>query len=213
MSLASTPRFPLPEMSAWEKAAAKSAPGAISRRSTGSRPKVFRSSPLHRSRHQGPRVRRYPCLEWSLTCVARRRPCTRSVRGPSASTRASPRPRLRTPSTARRWQQAARGLGGIRPGDPPRLRFGQSARAGRCRQGRRGNRFGRGHEDPLRRHSRSKGLGLDDHERCRAADSRGVHRRRRRAGRVAGQARGPSRTTSSRSSWSATPTSIRRRRR
>ena len=27
MSLASTPRFPLPEMSAWEKAAAKSAPG------------------------------------------------------------------------------------------------------------------------------------------------------------------------------------------
>ena len=51
---------------------------------------------------------------------------------------------------------------------------------------------------------------VDDHERRGAAGAGLLHRRRRGAGRAAGPARpAPSRTTSSRSSWSATPTSTR----
>ena len=52
-----------------------------------------------------------------------------------------------------------------------------------------------------------------DDERRGAAGAGALHRRGRGAGGEAGAARrGPSRTTSSRSSWSATPTSTRRRR-
>ena len=51
---------------------------------------------------------------------------------------------------------------------------------------------------------------VDDHERRGAAGAGALHRRGRGAGRGAGQARAaPSRTTSSKSSWCATPTSIR----
>ena len=51
---------------------------------------------------------------------------------------------------------------------------------------------------------------VDDHERRGAAGAGALHRRGRGAGRAAGEARrAPSRTTSSKSSWSATPTSIR----
>ena len=54
-------------------------------------------------------------------------------------------------------------------------------------------------------------VGVDDHERCGAAGAGAVYRGGRRAGRHSrSSCRGPSRTTSSRSSWSATPTSIRR---
>ncbi len=60
--------------------------------------------------------------------------------------------------------------------------------AGRRGQGRRGDRLGRGHEDPLRRHPARQGLGLDDHERRRAAGAGRLHRRRRGAGGPAGRA-------------------------
>ncbi len=88
-----------------------------------------------------------------------------------------------------------------------------SARDRRRRQGRRGHRLRRGHEDPVRRHPARQDVGVDDHERRRAADPGRLHRRRRGAGRRARRScRARSRTTSSRSSWSATPTSTRPRR-
>ena len=53
---------------------------------------------------------------------------------------------------------------------------------------------------------------VDDHERRGAAGPGLLHRRGRGAGRAAGEAdRAPFRTTFSKSSWCATPTSIRRR--
>ena len=119
--------------------------------------------------------------------------------------------RLLPPGARRR--RAGR-LGRLRPGHPPRLRLRPSARHRRRRQGRRGDRLGRGHEDPVRRHPARPGVGVDDDERRRAAGARRLHRRRRGAGRARRtSSRGPSRTTSSRSSWSATPTSTRPSRR
>ena len=56
---------------------------------------------------------------------------------------------------------------------------------GRCRQGGRGDRFGRGHEDPLRPDPARADVGLDDDERRGAAGDGVLHRRRRRAGRRA----------------------------
>ncbi len=101
-------------------------------------------------------------------------------------------------------------LGRLRPGHPPRLRLGQRARGGRRGQGGRGHRLGRGHEDPLRPDPARPDVGVHDHERRGAADHGVLRRRRRGAGREArGSSPGPSRTTSSRSSWSATRTSIR----
>ena len=43
-------------------------------------------------------------------------------------------------------------VGGVRPRHPPRLRLRPPARRRRRRQGGRGHRLGRGHEDPVRRH-------------------------------------------------------------
>ena len=70
----------------------------------------------------------------------------------------------------------------------------------------------RGYEDPLRRHPARSDERVDDHERRGAADAGALRRGGRGAGRAPEQLAGPSRTTSSRSSWSATPTSTRRRR-
>ncbi len=93
------------------------------------------------------------------------------------------------------------------------LRQRPPARRRRRRQGRRRDRLGRGHEDPLRRHPARQDVGVDDDERRGAAGARGLRRRRRGAGRESGPSSpGPSRTTSSKSSWSATPTSTRPRR-
>ena len=101
-------------------------------------------------------------------------------------------------------------VGGLRPGHAPRLRQRPSARDRRRRQGRRGDRFGRGHEDPVRPDPARQGQRVDDDERRGAAGAGGLRGRGRRAGRGARPAaREPSRTTSSRSSWSATPTSFR----
>ena len=76
---------------------------------------------------------------------------------------------------------------GLRSGHAPRLRFRPPARRRRRRQGRRGHRLGRGHEDPLRRHPARPDVRLDDHERGRAARDGVLHRRRRGAGRPAGK--------------------------
>jgi methylmalonyl-CoA mutase N-terminal domain/subunit len=48
----------------------------------------------------------------------------------------------------------------------------------RCRQGRRGDRFSRGHEDPVRRHSAGRDERVDDHERRHHPGAGDVHRRR-----------------------------------
>ena len=77
----------------------------------------------------------------------------------------SPQPRCRS----------ERSLRGLRPGDAPRLRRRSSARSGRCRQGRRVDLLGRGYEGAVQRHSARQNVGLDDHERRRAADSGLLH--------------------------------------
>ena len=59
---------------------------------------------------------------------------------------------------------------------------------GRRRQGGRGDRLGRGHEDPLRPDPARPDVGVDDDERRRAADHGLLHRRGRGAGRDAGEA-------------------------
>ena len=75
----------------------------------------------------------------------------------------------------------------------------------------RGDRLDLRHAPALRRHPAGPDDGVDDDERRRAAGAGALHRRRRGAGRAArASSPGPSRTTSSRSSWSATPTSTRR---
>ena len=102
-------------------------------------------------------------------------------------------------------------VGRLRPAHPSRLRFRQSAHRRRRRHGRGRHRFDLRHAHAVRRHPARRDQRVDDHERRRAAGAGalrrgggGTGRRRRR------RCRGPSRTTSSRSSWSATPTSTRR---
>ncbi len=81
-------------------------------------------------------------------------------------------------------------VGGVRPGHAPRLRLRPPACHGRRRQGRRGDRLGRGHEDPVRPDSARQGVGVDDHERRRAAGAGRLRGRGRRAGRATGPALG-----------------------
>ena len=79
-------------------------------------------------------------------------------------------------------------VGRLRSRHPSRLRLRPSARRRRCRQGRRRDRFRRGHEDPVRRHPARPDERVDDHERRGAAGAGRLHRRRRGAGRAAGEA-------------------------
>ena len=80
----------------------------------------------------------------------------------------------------------------------------------RCRQGRRRDRQRRGHEDPVRRHPARQDVGQHDDERRGDSDPGVLHRGGRGTGRTPPRcSTGPSRTTSSRSSWSATPISTR----
>ena len=64
----------------------------------------------------------------------------------------------------------------VRPRHPPRLRLRPSPGHRRRGQGGRGHRFGRGHEDPVRRDPAGAHVGVDDHERCGAAGDGDVHR-------------------------------------
>ena len=67
-------------------------------------------------------------------------------------------------------------VGGLRPGNAPRLRRRPPARGGRRGQGRCLDLLGRGHEGPLQRHSARPHVGVDDHERRRAAHPGLLHR-------------------------------------
>ncbi len=101
-------------------------------------------------------------------------------------------------------------VGRLRSRHPPRLRQRPSARARRRRHGGRRHRFHLRHAHAVLRHPAGADVRVDDHERRGAAGARAVHRRGRGAGRAAGEAvPAPSRTTSSKSSWCGTPTSIR----
>ena len=73
-------------------------------------------------------------------------------------------------------------VGGVRLGDAPRLRRRSPARGGRRGQGRRVDLLGRGHEGAFQRHSARQDVGVDDHERCRAARAGLLHRSRTGAG-------------------------------
>jgi hypothetical protein len=88
-------------------------------------------------------------------------------------------------------------LGSLRPGDASRLRFRQRARVRRCGQGRRGHRFRRRHEDPLRPDPAGADVGLHDHERRGFADHGVLYCGGGRAGRGA---EGPERDHSERHS-------------
>ena len=80
----------------------------------------------------------------------------------------------------------------------------------RRRHGRRRDRFDLRHADAVRRHPARHDQRVDDHERRGAAGDGALHRRGRGTGRARRRTSpAPSRTTSSRSSWSATPTSTR----
>ena len=81
--------------------------------------------------------------------------------------------RILPPQPRRRTE---RSVGGLRPGNAPRLRRRPSARGGRRGQGRRVDLLGGGHEGALQRHSAGQDVGVDDHERRRAADPRLLHR-------------------------------------
>ncbi len=76
----------------------------------------------------------------------------------------------------------------LRPRHPSRLRQRPPAGRGRRRQGRGRDRLGRGHEDPVRRHPARQNERVDDDERRGLAGLGRLHRRRRGAGRRAGQA-------------------------
>ena len=72
---------------------------------------------------------------------------------------------------------------------PSRLRQRSSARLRRRRHGRRRNRLDLRHAHAVFRHSARPDVGVDDHERRRAAGAGALHRRRRRARRAAGKTR------------------------
>jgi propionyl-CoA carboxylase alpha chain len=122
----------------------------------------------------------------------------------------SRRPRSPTPSTAR--PLAAGQQGCPWPSTSPRTAAmtATTPRGRRCRQGGRGHRQRRGHEDPVRRHPARQEISVSMTMNGAvipvlasfivAGEEQGVTRRCCQA---------PSRTTSSRSSWSATPISTR----
>ena len=74
--------------------------------------------------------------------------------------------RILPPQPGRRAEGS---VGGIRPCYAPRLRRRPPARGGRRGQSRRVDLLGRGHEGTVQRHSARQDVGVDDHERRRAA--------------------------------------------
>ena len=101
-------------------------------------------------------------------------------------------------------------VGGLRPRHPPGLRLGPPPGHRRRGQGGGRHRLRGGHEDPLRRDPPRPGHRVHDDERRGAAHPRLLRGGGRGAGRPPPRSSpAPSRTTSSRSSWSGTPTSTR----
>ena len=102
----------------------------------------------------------------------------------------------------------------LRPADADGLRLGPSAGGRRSRPCRRGDRLDRGHGGALRRHSARSRLDVDDDQRHGDHPAGALRRGRApaRASRLR-PCRARSRTTSSRSTSRAAPTSTRRARR
>ena len=174
------------DLDAWRELASKERKGARRTSSSGTRPRVSTSSRSTRAPTSTSSTSSTPFPAPSPSCAARARRCTPGSRGPSASTPASRPPRSRTRSTARNLAAGQMGLSVAfdlathrgYDSDHPRV-VGDVGKAGRR------DRFGRGHEDPLRRRAARQDVGVDDHERRRAAGARELHRRRRGAGRAA----------------------------
>ena len=149
-----------------------------------------RQAALHGGGHPGPAVRRHA----AGVRAVRPRPAADDVRAapvddPPVRGLLDGRGIQRVLPAQSRRRRSGR-LGRLRPRHAPRLRLRPPARRRRRRQGRRGHRLGRGHEDPVRRHPARPRVGVDDHERRRAAGARRLHRRRRGTGRAAGRAHG-----------------------
>ena len=107
-----------------------------------------------------------------------------------------------------------RAVGRLRPADPDGLRLGRPGGRGRGRPGRGPDLEPGRHGDPARRPAARRGQHLDDDQRHGADPARPVRRRGRGPGRRAGHdLAGRPRTTSSRSTSPAAPTSSRRGRR
>ena len=185
----STPEIPHATLQDWAKAAAKSAPGGDLNALNWITPDGIAVKPLYTADDlkglqytdtlpgfepylRGPQATMYAARPWTI----------RQYAGFSTAEESNAFYRK---GLAGGGQGVSRRL---RPGHAPRLRQRPSARDGRRRQGRRGDRLRRGHEDPLRRHPAGQGQRFDDDERRRAAGAGGLRGRRRGAGRVAGQA-------------------------
>ena len=144
---------------------------------------------LHRGRHGQPRLPRYLPRRAALPA----RPLPRHVR--AAAVDRAPVRRLLDGGRFQRllpaqYRRRAEGpVGRLRPRHPPRLRQRPPARARRRRHGGRRHRFHLRHAHAVLRHPAGADVGVDDHERRRAARARPLHRRRRGAGRAAGEAR------------------------
>ena len=89
--------------------------------------------------------------------------------------------------SAKPRRRPARGLHRLRPRHASRLRLRPSARDRRRGHGGRRHQFHLRHAHPVRRHPARPCVRLHDHERGGAAGARALHRRRRGAGRAAGE--------------------------
>ena len=210
-----TPRIPASPMEQWLKAAAKSRARRQCRGAElGHAGRHHRQAALHRGRRRaalhrhaarvrvfirGPQATMYAVRPWTIRQYAGFSTAEES----NAFYRKAPRPPA---ARACRWPSTWR---------PTAATTDHPARDRRCRQGGRGDRLGRGHEDPVRRQIPLDKVSVSMTMNGAvlpvlagyvvAAEEQGVSQDKLSAG--------PSRTTSSRSSWSATPTSIRRSRR
>ena len=179
--------FRLPPLDAW-RGCAKSAPGGRPQGAELGHPRTASRSPLYTAADlQGlTYADTLPGFE-PLPARPAAHDVRRCGRGPSASTPASPPPRRATPSTGKALAAGGQGVSVAfdlathrgYDSDHPRV-TGDVGKAGR------GDRFGRGHEDPVRRHPARQGERVDDDERRRAAGARRLRGRGRRAGRGAG---------------------------
>ncbi len=191
MSNANEPVYPQPDIEAWKKSAAKQAPGGDLDKLNWVTPEGLSVKPLYTRadteglQHadtlpgfepflRGPQPTMYAVKPWTI----------RQYAGFSTA-EASNAFYRKALAAGGQGVSVAFDLATHRgyDSDHPRV-------ARRRRQGRRGDRLGRGHEDPVRPDPARQGLGVDDHERRGAAHPRRLHRRRRGAGRRPGQALG-----------------------
>ena len=91
------------------------------------------------------------------------------------------------PAQSRRRAEGA--FDRLRSRHPSRLRLRSPARRRRRRHGRRRDQLDLRHAHAVCRHSARSDVGVDDHERRRAAGARALHRRRRGTRRAAGKTR------------------------